>query len=306
MYFGESIDGVEVFNNINHNEHHNPHPQYEQFQKYRPTFTMGKYNTIFDINIQDKMISTEKNRGCRNFIFSTFVYTGATGDVKQQIGILTITAIIGSSSLNTEMKYIPICGNDGVFRIKLLHKKNTNVTNCQEYNLKLLMLTNYGGSSPTFQPIMFDSRYYNHNRWQPYADSNFNIRDRIINLFETGGAVYSEDEYETLISDYKVVEETASTPKKVNYSEGTEITINRHTRNIIVTATDTVSLKYIFGGEEGQRIVIYSNGKLKLINKAVDIKKTDNIATKSRADETISNDHIVVLNYINGRWYATE
>lgn len=306
MYFGESIDGVEVFNNINHNEHHNPHPQYEQFQKYRPDFKMGKYNTIFDITLQNQMVSTEKNRGCRNFIFSTFVYTGGFGNIKQQVGILTITAIIGDTELNATMKYIPICGETGVFRFRLLHQKNTSVTSYKEFNLKLLMLTNYGASSPTFQPIMYDSRYYNHNRWKPYADSNFNIRDRVINLFETGGKLYTEIEYETLIKDYKVVEETASTPKKVNYSEGTEITINRHTRSIMVTATNQVELHYIHGGEEGQRVVIYSNGKLKIINKATDVKKTNNIMTKERANKSVQNDHIVVLNYINGRWYETE
>lgn len=310
MYIAGNKQGVEVFNNLNHNELGNPHPQYEN-KVYITNSSSGDitYNTLklFDMDIQFNNDDVEnwevKSRG----LLLTFYYLVAnTPKRPYEQGIINISIPFDENG-NIKADINELYGNGGAINFALGTKLIDQ--NTLKYNIKLFVRFNNEYSSLRILPICFDTVFPTNNFYDILHNTSVTDRQRLDSLFKDikNNKFINNNQFIQEFKGYNRVTYSRKT-KEFTYRSGNTILINKDIDTIILGASETQTISKILyedGTEmDGKKIrLIAYNGKCN-IESTSDIQEitTGALVLKNKNNTNIPQNGIIEFYCYKNLW----
>lgn len=150
---------MDNFNEMNHNDRGNPHPQYNAQQLYysKANTTEEHWVKIFDSNFQKSVNEFDlRSRRFNRLIFSTYVYS-MDNDNKQNMCMLNFYAMVIASTGNLviEVDGRNLLGNPNA-RFIVAYKDITGADNKKQYNVRIYAKMSYNNERIKLMPLIFD------------------------------------------------------------------------------------------------------------------------------------------------------
>lgn len=156
MLLGESVNGKAIFNGYNHNEHGDPHPQYNRFKTWNTKAKIGsteQYINIFKGEFQKNPDNLPKNeRAFHRLLYSFYLYN-MNDDSSQDITLCTyVFKVDNSGNIEVDGRNISLCGLP--IQSKIFYKC-IDTTN-KKYDVRLYISSNKPYTKFKILPIIYD------------------------------------------------------------------------------------------------------------------------------------------------------
>lgn len=178
---------MDNFNDMNHNERGNPHPQYNSQKLYytkQNTSNAIRYAKIFDGNFQKTVNDFDlKDRQFNRLIMSAYVYS-MDNENKQSMCMLNMYAIVMSNGeLLIEIDGRNLLGTPSNEFI-IAYKDITGSDGKKQYNVRIYAKLKYAYERVKIQPLIFDPvSNYNTPFNLAAAKSGVNTYERCVAMF---------------------------------------------------------------------------------------------------------------------------
>lgn len=156
MLLGENVNGKPVFNGANHNEHGNPHPQYDKFKTWttKTITTAGeKWFEIFKGTFQKNPDGLSKNDRAFHRLIYSFILYNMNNDAEQDVHLVTfIVQITNSGNILTNVESRQLYGEPTNFKIFYKQTDSTNGI----YDVRLYAKSTQAYTKLKILPLVYD------------------------------------------------------------------------------------------------------------------------------------------------------
>ena len=185
MLLGESINGKPVYNGYNHNEHGDPHPQYDRFRTWNTKSKTGsteQWINIFKGEFQKDPDSLPKNdRAFHRLLYSFYLYN-MNDDAAQDITLCTYLFMVNNAGvLTVDGRNISMCGLP--ITTKIYYKCTDNTKKI--YDVRLYISSDKPYTKFKILPIIYDPiNNYDAPMHLESVYQGLNVKDKIDVLYK--------------------------------------------------------------------------------------------------------------------------
>lgn len=156
MLLGENVNGKAIYNGYNHNEHGDPHAQYDKFRTWTTkTITTGgeKWVNIFKGTFQKNPDALSKNERAFHRLIYSFILYNMNNDSTQDVQLVTfLVQVTNNGEINAGVETRQLYGDP--CNMKIFYKE-TDLTN-KIYDVQLYVKSTQAYTKYKILPIIYD------------------------------------------------------------------------------------------------------------------------------------------------------